>query len=107
MVCSCAKRLWSDDGNLGQQNYRALVEGIDYNVEVLGVELEGDVIDRVSTSEGTIQLGRNDLVVSTLPITVNSRFSMCPATLGIVTSARGYCDHWVGPVSQICGLAVL
>ena len=55
---------------------------IDYNVEVLGVELEGDVIDRVRTSEGTIQLGRNDLVVSTLPITVNSRFLDVPCKLG-------------------------
>jgi sialic acid synthase SpsE/protoporphyrinogen oxidase len=55
---------------------------IDYNVEVLGVELAGDVIDRVRTSEGTIQLGRNDLVVSTLPITVNSRFLNVPCKLG-------------------------
>ena len=54
---------------------------IDYNVEVLGVELEGDVIDRVRTSDGTIQLGRNDLVVSTLPITVNSRFLDVPCKL--------------------------
>jgi hypothetical protein len=55
---------------------------IDYNVEVLGVELEGDVIDRVRTSEGDIQLGRKDLVVSTLPITVNSRFLDVPCKLG-------------------------
>ena len=55
---------------------------IDYNVEVLGVELEGDAIDRVRTSEGTIHLGRNDLVVSTLPITVNSRFLNVPCKLG-------------------------
>ena len=55
---------------------------IDYNVEVLGVELVGDVIDRVRTSEGTIHLGRNDLVVSTLPITVNSRFLNVPCKLG-------------------------
>lgn len=55
---------------------------IDYNVEVLGVELEGDLIDRVRTSEGIIKLGCNDLVVSTLPITVNSRFLDVSCNLG-------------------------
>lgn len=55
---------------------------IDYNVEVLGLDLEGDVIDRIRTSKGMEQLGRNDLVVSTLPITVNSRFLDVPCRLG-------------------------
>lgn len=47
---------------------------IDFGVEVLGVHLEGNVIDRVSTSAGDIVLGRDDIIVSTLPINVNSQF---------------------------------
>lgn len=64
------------------QEIIALGGAIDYNVEVLGVELEGDVVDRVRTSIGTIQLGRNDIVVSTLPINVNSRFLDVSCDLG-------------------------
>jgi len=47
---------------------------VDFGVEVLGVHLEGNMIDRVSTSAGNIKLGYDDIVVSTLPINVNSRF---------------------------------
>lgn len=55
---------------------------IDYNVEVQGFDLEGDVIDRIRTSNGVVQLGRDDIMVSTLPITVNSRFLNVPCQLG-------------------------
>ncbi|PKO41830.1 MAG: hypothetical protein CVU30_12885 [Betaproteobacteria bacterium HGW-Betaproteobacteria-3] len=54
---------------------------IDYNTEVLGLELEGEVISRVRTNAGVVDLGRNDIVVSTLPITVNSRFLNVPCNL--------------------------
>ena len=47
---------------------------IDYGVSVLGVRLDGNVIDMVKTTAGDIKLGRDDLVVSTLPINVNSGF---------------------------------
>lgn len=47
---------------------------IDFGVEVLGLHLEGNIIDRIKTSDGDIELGRDDIVVSTLPITVNSGF---------------------------------
>ena len=55
---------------------------IDYNIEVLGFELEGDVINRIKTSAAMIELDRDDIVVSTLPITVNSRFLDVPCKLG-------------------------
>jgi N,N'-diacetyllegionaminate synthase len=54
---------------------------IDYKVEVLGIELKGEVIDQVHTSAGTIKLNSNDLVVSTLPITVNSNLLDVPCNL--------------------------
>jgi N,N'-diacetyllegionaminate synthase len=55
---------------------------IDYGVEVLGIQLKADVIDCVLTSNGSIQLLPDDLVVSTLPVTVNSRFINIPCNLG-------------------------
>ena len=54
---------------------------IDYNVEVTGVKLEEGVIVGVNTSAGIIQMGTNDLVVSTLPITINSLFINVPCDL--------------------------
>ena len=47
---------------------------IDYEVEILGLNLSGNMIDRVKTSQGDIEINRESIVISTLPITVNSRF---------------------------------
>lgn len=47
---------------------------IDFKTEVQKIELEGDMISRVVTNNGLVELGSNDIVVSTLPITVNARF---------------------------------
>ncbi len=55
---------------------------IEYNVEVKGFDLKGDVIDRIITSDGEVQLKSNDIIVSTLPITVNSKFLNVPCQLG-------------------------
>lgn len=56
---------------------------IEYNTEVLGFDFDqdGDVIKNVLTSRGNIQLGVNDLVVSTLPINVNAQFFDVPCNL--------------------------
>jgi N,N'-diacetyllegionaminate synthase len=55
---------------------------IDYNTEVLGLECEGDVIGRIRTNKGNIKLGLNDIIISTLPITVNSDFLNVQCNLG-------------------------
>lgn len=59
----------------------ALGGRIDFNVEVLGIGCEGNTINRVQTSEGAIELNHNDLVISTLPITVNAHFFDLPCKL--------------------------
>jgi len=55
---------------------------IDFNTEVLGFELIGNAICSVNTNQGIINLDQNDLVVSTLPITVNASFLKVPCSLG-------------------------
>jgi len=56
---------------------RKIVElggSIDFKTEVQRIELEGEMIRRVVTSNGVVELSSNDIMVSTLPITVNARF---------------------------------
>lgn len=62
--------------------FEELGGSIEYGVEVLGYELENDRITEVLTSKGGVKLGSADIVVSTLPITLNSRFIGIPCDLG-------------------------
>jgi N,N'-diacetyllegionaminate synthase len=55
---------------------------INYGVEVLGLERESDVIKCIMTSKGDIKLDLNDIVISTLPITINSNFLSVKCNLG-------------------------
>lgn len=47
---------------------------IEYDTEVQGYELEKQHIKKIITSKGDISLDTDDIVVSTLPITLNSKF---------------------------------
>jgi N,N'-diacetyllegionaminate synthase len=54
---------------------------IDYNVDVLGLDLRGEIVECIRTSTETIPLQENDLVISTLPITTNAKFLSVPCEL--------------------------
>ena len=54
---------------------------INYEVEVYGFDLEEDAISGVRTSGSPVHLSHDDIVVSTLPITVNSKFLEVPCRL--------------------------
>lgn len=45
---------------------------IDYGVEVLALRQAGGGIDQISTSSGNIDIGNDEIVISTLPIDVNA-----------------------------------
>lgn len=55
---------------------------IDYEVNITGLTSALDRVSKISTNIGDINLGPDDLVVSTLPITVNSSFLDIPCNLG-------------------------
>jgi sialic acid synthase SpsE/protoporphyrinogen oxidase len=55
-------------------NITKLGGSIDYNIEVQGFNLKGDMIDSICTSNGEIHFSPEDIIVSTLPITINSKF---------------------------------